>query len=121
MSLTLSAEPSAAQTTATETDFTDADFSANTLQVLHRALIRLRSLAYEGTDPKTIGRMLDDIEYLGILAIRSRTDNSPEQVADFRSHLQSLETKYTGFGCLTTAFDQLQQPSDRASSTAANV
>ena len=121
MSLTLSAEPSAAQTTGTEANSTETDFSANTLQVLHRALVRLRSLAYEGTEPKTIGRMLDEIDYLGILAIKSRTDNSPKQIADFRSHLQSLETKYTGFGSLTTVFDQLQQPNDWASSKAANV
>ena len=110
MSLTLSAGFSAAQTTEP-----DADFSANTLQVLHRVLIRLRSLAYEGTEPRTIGRMLDDIEYLGILAIKSRTDSSPEQVADFRGHLQSLETQYTGFGCLTAVFDQLQQPKPHCS------
>ncbi|MGI4790617.1 MAG: hypothetical protein ACRYFS_17420 [Janthinobacterium lividum] len=93
----------------TQTTETNSDFSANTLQVLHRVLIRLRSLAYEGTEPKTIGRMLDDIEYLGILAIRSRTDDSPKQISDFREHLQSLEIKYTGFGHLTAVFDQLQQ------------
>ncbi len=106
MSLTLSAAPSAAQTPKTE-----ADFSANTLQLLHRALVRLRFLAYEGAEPRTIGRMLDEIEYLGVLAMKSRTDASPEQVANFRRHLQSLETNYTGFGRLTAVFDQLQTPS----------
>ena len=88
---------------------TQPNFSDNTLQILHRALIRLRSLAYEGTEPRTIGEMLDDIEYLGVLAIRSRTDSSPEQVANFRLHLESLENKFPGFGRLTTVFDGMQK------------
>lgn len=52
--------------------------------------------------------MLNEIEYLGISAVKSRPDDSPKQIADFREHLQSLETKYAGLGCLTAVFDQLQ-------------
>ena len=88
---------------------TQANFSDNTLQILHRALIRLRSLAYEGTEPRTMGEMLDDIEYLGVLAIRSRTDSSPEQVENFRLHLESQENKFPGFGRLSTVFDGMQK------------
>ena len=84
------------------------DYVGNTLHALHHALISLHALAYEGTEPRTIGRMLDDIEYLGILAMQSRTDDSPEHVEDFRLHLQDLEAKYPGFGHLTAAFDGWQ-------------
>ncbi len=108
MSLTLSAETSAAQTTEKIPE-NQSDYSGNALLALHRALIRLRALAYEGTEPRTIGRMLDDIEYLGVLAMQSRTDNSQEHVEDFRLHLQDLETKYPGFGHLTAAFDEWQK------------
>ena len=108
MSLTLSAETSVAQTIQ-KTVETQANFSDNALQILHRTLIRLRSLAYAGTEPRTIGEMLDDIEYLGILAIRSRTESSPEQVGNFRLHLESLENKFPGFGRLSTVFDRMQE------------
>ncbi len=108
MSLTLSAENSAVQTTE-KTIENQSDYAGNALLALHRALIRLRALAYEGTDPRTLGRMLDDIEYLGILAMQSRTNNSREHVEDFRLHLQDLETKYQGFGHLTAAFDEWQK------------
>lgn len=108
MSLTLPAETSATQTTQGTLE-TQANFSDNTLQILHRTLIRLRSLAYEGTEPRTIGEMLDEREYLGILAIRSRTDGSPEQVEKFRLHLESLENKFPGFGRLATVFDRMQK------------
>ncbi len=108
MSLTLSAETSAAQTTEKKLENL-SDYSGNALLTLHRALIRLRALAYEGTEPRTLGRMLDDIEYLGVLAMQSRTNDSQEHVEDFRLHLQDLETKYQGFGHLTTAFDEWQK------------
>ncbi len=108
MSLTLSAETSATQTTEKAIK-NQSDYSGSTLLALHRALIRLRTLAYEGTEPRTLGRMLDDIEYLGVLAMQSRTNNSQEHVEDFRLHLQDLETKYQGFGHLTAAFDDWQK------------
>ena len=112
MSLTLSAETSAAQITD-KTAENQTNYSASTLLALHRALIRLRALAYEGTEPRTLGRMLDDIEYIGVLAMQSRTDNSREHMEDFRLHLQDLETKYQdfghGFGHLTAAFDEWQK------------
>ena len=111
MSLTLSAEVSQATSNEVSREVLP-DYSGNTLRTLHRALIRLRALAFEGTDPKTIGRMLDDIEYLGVLAMQSRTDDSPEHVEDFRLHLQDLEAKYTGFGHLTVAFDGWQRQSE---------
>ena len=106
MSLTLSTEVS--PDSVSEVSGASPDYAGNTLRILHRALIRLRVLACQGTDPKTIGRMLDDIEYLGVLAIQSRTDDSPQHVEDFRLHLQDLEAKYEGFGHLTVAFDGWQ-------------
>lgn len=84
------------------------DYAANTLHALHHALVSLRALAYQGTEPRAIGRMLDDIEYLGVLAMQSRTDDSPERVKNFRLHLQDLEAKYPGFEYLTSAFDERQ-------------
>ncbi len=60
-----------------------ADFSANTLFALHHALVSLRALAYQGTEPRTLGRMLDDIEYIGVLAMQSRTDDNPERIENF--------------------------------------
>ena len=59
--------------------------------------------------------MLDDIEYLGVLTMQSRTDDSPEHVENFRLHLQDLETKYPGFGHLTAVFDEWQGRSSHAS------
>ena len=59
--------------------------------------------------------MLDDIEYLGVLAMQSRTEDSPEHIEDFRLHLQDLETKYPGFGHLTAVFDEWQGWSSQAS------
>lgn len=103
MTLTLSAETLAPARAETATDYAD-----NALRALHHALISLRALAYQGAEPRTIGRMLDDIEYLGVLAMQSRTDDSPEHIEDFRLHLQDLETKYPGFGHLTAAFDGWQ-------------
>jgi len=85
------------------------DYPGNTLRALHRVLISLRALAYQGAEPEAIGRMLDDIEYLGVLAMQSRTDDSPEHIEDFRLHLQDLEAKYAGFGPLTAAFDGWQE------------
>jgi len=105
MTLMLSAEPSPVEKAETQ-----ADFSANALRALHRILIRLRSLAYNGTDPRTMGRILDDVEYLGVLVLQSQNDSSPEKVADFRLHLQDLETKFSGFERLTAAFDEWQKP-----------
>lgn len=107
MSLTLSAD-SAAQTIK-KTIENQPDYSGNALLTLHRALIRLHALAYEGTEPVALGRMLDDIEYLGVLAMQSRTNHSQEHVEDFHLHLQDLETKYQGFGHLTAAFDEWQK------------
>ncbi len=104
MTLTLSAE------TSTLMQANPApDYAGNALHALHHALISLRALAYEGTEPRTLGRMLDDIEYLGVLAMQSRTDDSREHVEDFRLHLQDLETKYQGFEHLTAAFDEWQK------------
>lgn len=103
MTLTLSAE----NTMPLRSD-TSTEFSANTLYALHHALVSLRALAYQGTEPRTIGRMLDDIEYLGVLAMQSRTDDNPERVENFRLHLQDLEAKYPGFEYLTAAFDERQ-------------
>lgn len=108
MSLTLSAETSAAQTTE-KTIENQTDYSGNTLLALHRALICLRAPAYEGTEPGTLGRMLDDVEYLGVLVMQSRTDDSREYVEDFRLHLQGLETKHQGLGHLAAAFDEWQR------------
>ena len=104
MTLTLSAETS----TPVKAEAAP-DYAGNTLHALHHALISLRALAYEGTEPKTIGRMLDDIEYLGVLAMQSRTDTSREHIEDFRLHLLDLEHKYPGFGQLTAAFDEWQR------------
>ena len=104
MTLTLSAE------TSTLMQANSApDYAGNALHALHHALISLRALAYEGTEPRTLGRMLDDIEYLGVLAMQSRTNDSREHIEDFRLHLQELETKYQGFSHLTAAFDEWQK------------
>lgn len=84
------------------------EFSANTLYALHHALVSLRALAYQAAEPRTIGRMLDDIEYLGVLAMQSRSDDSPERIENFRLHLQDLEAKYSGFEYLTAAFEERQ-------------
>ena len=53
-----------------------------------------------------MGRMLDDIEYLGVLAMQSRTEDSPQDIDNFRLHLQDLEAKYPGFEYLTATFDE---------------
>ena len=103
MTLTLSAE-----NIMLLRDDASTEFSSNTLHALHHALVSLRALAYQGTEPRTLGRMLDDIEYLGVLAMQSRTDGSPERIENFRLHLQDLEAKYLGFEYLTAAFDERQ-------------
>ena len=108
MSLTLSEKPSAHRATENPAEYEGSDFAGNALRILHRILIRLRWAAFEGTDPNTIGWMLDDIEYIGVLVMESRTNAGPEQIADFRMHLLGLETKYPAFGKLTQIFDTWQ-------------
>ena len=108
MSLTLSEKPSAHRTIESPAEHDASDFAGNALRILHRILVRLRSAAFEGTDPNTIGWMLDDIEYIGVLVVESRANAGPEQIANFRTHLLGLETKYPTFGKLTAVFDAWQ-------------
>ena len=79
--------------------------SAKAMHALHRVLVCTRFGSYEGRDPKTLGDVMDVAEYL--VAILQNHEGRPEAecLAEFRTYLQDLETRFPGYDGLIAAFD----------------
>ena len=75
------------------------------LRALHKVLTRVRSQAYLGLEPKAVGRILDDTEYLVTLLI-SRDDTE-----EFRQYLKRIEERNPGFDGLVAFFDAAEAES----------
>jgi|GEM_PF-2952667 hypothetical protein len=71
----------------------------NRMTAIHRVLTRAKTRAYQGTESREMGRILDDTEYLVALLLNGDPDNR------FRPYLQHIEENYDGFDGLVAAFD----------------
>ena len=73
----------------------------NKIRALHSVLIRARTQAYCGMDNKTLGRILDDAEYLATRIFAP----DPSEPGEFRAMLQYIEQQYEGFKAITEVYD----------------
>ncbi|MDA8019436.1 MAG: hypothetical protein MPN21_18495 [Thermoanaerobaculia bacterium] len=67
----------------------EGDEMARALAALHAILVRIRRWGYMDTDPRTIGKALDTVEYL-VLLLRE----SENKAKEFEEHLRSLADQY---------------------------
>ena len=80
--------------------------SAKAMHALHRVLVCTPALdRMRAAYPKTLGDVMDVAEYL--VAILQNHEGRPEAecLAEFRTYLQDLETRFPGYDGLIAAFD----------------